>query len=649
LCAGCNVVHDRKVLDKNNNFFMYLPMLPQLLNLLETRGFGAKLRSSVVVESRDGFSDICDGKHYGNLMNGVLLRDKNSLSLTFNTDGVPLFKSSSVSIWPLQSFINELPIHERKSNFLLSGLWFGSGKPVLSTFLKPFTTELQHLGSVGFEWINFQKNVKVKSFVYAIACCCDSVARAMLQNIMQFNGMYGCSWCTSPGETVKKGKGFVRAYKYDPNIVLRRDSDIRECARKAHVSGKADMGVKGPSPLSLLPGFDMVKGFVVDYMHSVDLGVTRQLSHLWFDSIYHAKPWYLGKRIAEIDCKILSMLPPSNITRAPRSLLTRAYWKANEWRAFLLCYDPIVLKEILPVLYYNHMILLSSVMFSLQSEFISHMDEFHSSTCINKFVKEFSVLYGLEHMSYNVHLLVHLTDCVRNWGPLWCYSAYSFESANGLFLKLFHGTQAVPKQISNSFLLLQRMQELIPVSINDKTHEYVIKILSSVLSNSKFHETHTGAKLLGVSSNRFANFTEKLTIELSLGQSVESNMRSHMKVIINKQLYHSDQYTRINKRCNCVVILKDGTAAVITDFLQVINSISKVVSVVVLVKPIRFDNSVALLARNGVNCFHVQFVESISNSIKAVDPSEVGRKCVVHKINGYMRALAQLPNNLEND
>ena len=31
----------------------------------------------------------------------------------------------------------------------------------------------------------------------------------------------------------------------------------------------------------------------------------------------------------------------------------------------------------------------------------------------------------------NVHLLCHLVDCVTNWGPLWAYSCFTFESFNG--------------------------------------------------------------------------------------------------------------------------------------------------------------------------------------------------------------------------
>ena len=444
-CSICDLTYDKAVLNKNHNFFLYLPLLPQLINLLETRHFGSKLRSTSRLACHDGFSDIYDGKKYREFMSGILAKDDNAMSLTFNTDGVPLFKSSSFCIWPLQTFINELPALERKVNFLLSGLWFGNCKPNLATFLKPFTDEMQVLGSIGFDWL--RNGVKIRSLVFAVACCCDSVARAMLQNIMQFNGAFGCSWCLCPGESVKKGKDFVRVYTAVHDLLLRDDGGLRDCARKAHDDGIPISGVKGPSPLSLLPGFDMVTGFVVDYMHSVDLGVTRQLSHLWFDSANHGKPWYIGKRIAEIDKRMMCTLPPSNVTRVPRELSTRAYWKANEWRSFLLFYAPIVLEGILPLSYYKHMLLLSTALFSLQREVISDVDLFHISTYLEEFVSSFRDLYGTEYMSYNVHLLLHMTDCVRNWGPLWCYSAYSFESANGLFLKLFHGTQAVAKQI----------------------------------------------------------------------------------------------------------------------------------------------------------------------------------------------------------
>ena len=52
-------------------------------------------------------------------------------------------------------------------------------------------------------------------------------------------------------------------------------------------------------------------------------------------------------------------------------------------------------------------------------------------------------------MSANVHGLLHLPQCVRNLGPLWCHSCFQFENANGELLKAFHGSQGLEKQVCN--------------------------------------------------------------------------------------------------------------------------------------------------------------------------------------------------------
>ena len=47
----------------------------------------------------------------------------------------------------------------------------------------------------------------------------------------------------------------------------------------------------------------------------------------------------------------------------------------------------------------------------------------------------------------NVHLLVHLQQCVSDWGPLWSYSCFPFVSANNHLRKLFHGTKDMTQQV----------------------------------------------------------------------------------------------------------------------------------------------------------------------------------------------------------
>lgn len=43
-------------------------------------------------------------------------------TVTWNTDGVPVYKSSAFSIWPLLLQVNELPIPDRYKHTFLAGL-----------------------------------------------------------------------------------------------------------------------------------------------------------------------------------------------------------------------------------------------------------------------------------------------------------------------------------------------------------------------------------------------------------------------------------------------------------------------------------------------------------------------------------------------
>lgn len=47
--------------------------------------------------SLHGISDICDGRVYQELVADVFLSKEDNVSLQFNTDGIPVFKSSSYS------------------------------------------------------------------------------------------------------------------------------------------------------------------------------------------------------------------------------------------------------------------------------------------------------------------------------------------------------------------------------------------------------------------------------------------------------------------------------------------------------------------------------------------------------------------------
>ena len=75
-------------------------------------------------------------------------------------------------------------------------------------------------------------------------------------------------------------------------------------------------GVKGYSWFMFIPGFDIIKGIAVDYMHCVLLGVTKTLMTLWFDKSHTAEFWNISKRVEEVDRHLLNITPPNCISRA---------------------------------------------------------------------------------------------------------------------------------------------------------------------------------------------------------------------------------------------------------------------------------------------------------------------------------------------
>ena len=87
------------------------------------------------------------------MKNDGILSDQRNISFTWNMDGIPVFKSSKLAIWPLFCIVNELPYAQRirRSNMIFAGLWFGSTKPNMLTYFKPFHSSLRILETEGID------------------------------------------------------------------------------------------------------------------------------------------------------------------------------------------------------------------------------------------------------------------------------------------------------------------------------------------------------------------------------------------------------------------------------------------------------------------------------------------------------------------
>ena len=62
---------------------------------------------------RGVYTDIYDGSVYQQLMLNKYTDSPSNISVIFNTDGFPVFRSSGFAFWPLYLLINELPYQMR--------------------------------------------------------------------------------------------------------------------------------------------------------------------------------------------------------------------------------------------------------------------------------------------------------------------------------------------------------------------------------------------------------------------------------------------------------------------------------------------------------------------------------------------------------
>ena len=171
-------------------------------------------------------------------------------------------------------------------------------------------------------------------------------------------------------------------------------------------------------------------------------------------------------------------------------------------------------------------------------------------------------LYSIEHVSYNVHLLLHLSESVKFWGPLWATSAFLFENANGRLLRAFHGTKCVSNQIFKQFLHSRSLGQLADENIEGLSNEDVVECYQQLSGSSITCKGATGLneRIFGVDLHRKYNLSgqEVIDIEEMYQCTIVSNkVNLYSHFIIKGCVFHTHTYSMSYKNSDCYVTLVD--------------------------------------------------------------------------------------------
>ena len=62
--------------------------------------------------------------------------------------------------------------------------------------------------------------------------------------------------------------------------------------------------MKGATVLCIHQPLDLVKGIVIDGLHSLFLGVTLHLLNLWFGKAYRGCAFFIGDKVSSASCTV---------------------------------------------------------------------------------------------------------------------------------------------------------------------------------------------------------------------------------------------------------------------------------------------------------------------------------------------------------
>ncbi|KYN07642.1 hypothetical protein ALC62_01388, partial [Cyphomyrmex costatus] len=352
-----------------------------------------------------------------------------ALKICFNIDGIPLFKSNKLQLWPILELIKNFP----SVPFVVS-VFCGTSKPKpLNIFLENFINKLNVLLRNGFNLDGNIFKIEVHSFV------CDAPARAFLKCTKLHLGHSSCDKCTEPG-------------KYYKNKVV----FMNETAQK-----RTDKSFRKQLDDTFKFAIDLIQSFPTDYKHNICLGVMKLLLRLWIAGSLRFKLTNNQVQIVSQRLINLQQFIPLEFSRKPRSLNKFSYWKATEFRTFLIYVGVLVLKNILPKAFYKNFLLLHvAISILILNKHINNFGIPFAQKCLLIFINHCkNELYGPEFAVYNIHLLTHICDDVEIYGPLDEFSSFPFKSYLGHLKKLIRSPTNLLQQIHrrlheiDSFLL----------------------------------------------------------------------------------------------------------------------------------------------------------------------------------------------------
>lgn len=244
----------------------------------------------------------------------------------------------------------------------------------------------------------------------------DAPARAFIKFIKSHNSLHACEKCEQEGTYIGR-----TVWRYTSDLHLRTDSRFNNQEYEDHQVSRSVLTEINLGLVTQVP---------LDFMHLVCLGVIKKIIRCWVEKgpkkckLNVPKIENVSRRLS----KICRDNYPVEFSRRPRQLKLFKFWKATEFRAFVLYLGPVVLANVLPDGLYKHFLILHCAIYILCSD-IGQNEEWrlYANDLLHCFVQNVPKFYCNEFLVYNIHHLLHLARDVCNFGKLDSFSAFPLK------------------------------------------------------------------------------------------------------------------------------------------------------------------------------------------------------------------------------
>lgn len=176
--------------------------------------------------------------------------------------------------------------------------------------------------------------------------------------------------------------------------------------------------------------------------------------------------------------------PTSDVSRFPRSLTERSDYRGHEWYYWILIYSIPCLKDILPTKYFNHWCQLPSALAILMQNSVTKSDLAYGDRYLKTFVSEIDNLYGKEHVTFSIHLLIHFAKSIEDFAQAFCHSAFIYEAENADIKSLVKSSNGAIFQICKGVQLNVALKNL-EFELRDQMSQtevaYLLKVTRTVM------------------------------------------------------------------------------------------------------------------------------------------------------------------------